>query len=536
VAEAKPAAEAKPDASDVSPEDKKMRERVQRTFALGWHITELYHFDLVGILNAPPTIAPPAQSEQGEAQSATAKQATEKMLTDTLPGLGRLGPDKRRSILIRQVREDVKETNVWKDEPKTGDSLDAQIEKAGAIVDEKEFKVEIARIHEILLEGLTVADYRLGKSYGLGRALAESTIIPYAIGTKQGLPEGASDADVGIALMAALNKEFEGERVFELQSSLLDLRDWFADYAADAVATTLGGWAMWVIRPTSVEAQVVRWTHRQNYERLRRALKRQGDVWRGLLSGEKDPKNIAGADYYFAAMASVVRRLAGLALQFLGTGIGFFLFLGVVVAGLALYYAANARNTTGVLAAVIALLTSLGVTTGSVGASVKSAWSKAEGPLWKAEVTAAVANAAWHNPAPLGSIEMIQLLLMVGDKPDPMTETRARHPGLTTLRNIPVGRLGIALIVMSIAVALFAADAGHLQRDASFFLPPLVIIGFLALIDGWDLLIGLAAKQSAPYLALPERILMPDWLTPVGLYMAPILVVAGILAGHFFWH
>lgn len=520
-------------------ERKATRDSVQRTFALGYHVTELYHFDKVGTTTAAHHAAPPAPPPAGTAGEALAvEQAAKTMLADSLPGMGRLEPDRRRSILIRQVREDLKQPGVWADTPGgvKVTQLDKRVAAAEKIPDHDKFKAEIASIHEVLLEGLTVADYRLGKSYGLGRALAETSIIPCAIGTKRGLPAGATDEQIGNALKVALEDQFEGGRVFELQSWLLDLRDWFADYASDAVATTLGGWALWVIRPTIGESDALRWNHPFAYHRVQRSLRRQGDVWRGLLSGEKDPKSIAGADYYFAAMASVVRRLAGLALQFLGTWIGFLLFLVIAVAGLALYFASTAHNTTGILAAVAALLSSLGITTGSVGASVKSAWSKAEKPLWEAEVAAAVANAAWHNPAPLGSIEMIEILLIVGDKPDQKTETRARHPNLTALRNIRVGRLGLALMVISIAVALFAADAGHLNRDASFFLPPLCIVGFLAIIDGWDLLVGLAVRQSAPYLALPERIVMPDWLGPVAFWLVPIFVLTGLLAGHFFWH
>jgi hypothetical protein len=536
-------AQAQPDTPDPesladAAERKAIRDNVQRTFALGYHITELYHFDRVGSAPSAPHAAPPAPPLAGAAGQALAvQQAAKTMLADSLPGMSRLEPGRRRSILIRQVREDLKQPGVWADTPGgvKAAQLDRRVAAADKIPDHDLFKAEIASIHEVLLEGLTVADYRLGKSYGLGRALAETSIIPCAIGTKRGLPAGATHGEIGNALKGALEDQFEGGRVFELQSWLLDLRDWFADYASDAVATTLGGWALWVIRPT-IGADPLRWDHPIAYQRVQRSLRRQGDVWRGLLSGEKDPKSIAGADYYFAAMASVVRRLASLALRFLGTWIGFLLFLIVVVAGLALYFASTTQNATGVLAAVAALLSALGITTGSVGASVKSAWSKAEEPLWAAEVAAAVANAAWHNPAPLGSIEMIELLLIVGDKPDQMTETRARHPNLTALRNIRVGRLGLALMVISIAVALFAADAGHLNRDASFFLPPLCVVAFLAIIDGWDLLVGLAVSQSAPYLALPERIAMPDWLGPVAFWLAPIFVLTGLLAGHFFWH
>jgi hypothetical protein len=527
-------------------------------------MAELYHFDKVGPEtgtrigkrtasagtqgakqpSATPASANPAAIEPvktpekpAEPKKLTVEEAVQAALKDALPGLGSLHREERRSLLIQQVKHDL--PDVWtQTEPNTADAFCGRIDTA-ASGDVSAFCSEIAAIHTELLEGLTVADFRLGKSYGLGRALAETVLIPCAVGSGRSVAGFAteSDKEKGKAFMDALLGELEGGRVYTIQAWLLDLRDWFSDCAADAVVTTLGGWSFWMIRPTIGDQHVpVDWDDAKQRGSLERALRRQGDMWRGLLSGEKDPDDIVSANFYFAAMASVVKRVAGLALQFLGTTIGLLLFLGVVVAGLALYISSTSTTSTGTLPAVIALLAALGVTTGSVGAAVQKAWSKAEGPLWAAEKTAAIANAAWEHLAPMGSVESIQLLLAVGEKADPRTETMARHPNLFKVRNIPMGRLGIVLIVVSTAIALFAADAGHLNRDASFFLPPLCLVALLAAIDGWDLLIGVATKQSAPYLALPERIQLPSWTRPVAQVLAPVFLVIGLLAGHFLWH
>jgi len=114
--------------------------------------------------------------------------------------------------------------------------------------------------------------------------------------------------------------------------------------------------------------------------------------------------------------------------------------------------------------------------------------------------------------------------------------TRPRHPRLEALRNLPAGRAGIVLIVTGTALTIGAVLAGHVQLDAAFFIPPLVVVAFLAAIDGWDLLVGLAAIRTAPYLVLPDRIRLPDWLAPAGQWLAPILFVGGLLASHYFWH
>jgi len=530
---------------------------IKQAFALGWHMAELYHFDRVGDdmtstglakapharphkLDEPPTKAepnptpkPPAEPAQAaKATLGTIEAATRSMLNDSLPGLGSLPPQERRLLLIRQVKRDLRDVWIQKESP-TSDDLGQQIDKAA----QADFCGVIAAIHKQLLEGLTVADFRIGKSYGLGRALAETSILPCAVVSSRGVTGLTTKGDKGKALETALLGMFEEYRVFTIQGWLLDLRDWFDDHAADAVSTTLGGWAFWMIRPTIGDHQTnVDWDDLKVQGRITSALRRQGDMWRGLLTGEKNPMEIASPTYYFAAMASVVRKVAGLAWTFLGTGIGLLLILLLIIGGAALYIASTSHNNTGILSAVVALLTTLGVTTGSAGAAVQKAWGKAEGPLWDAEVSAAIANSAWKNPAPLGSVEQIQLLLAVGERADARTETRARHPNLVVVRNIPVGRIGIILAVATTAISVFEADANHLNRDASFFLPPLCLVAFLVLIDGWDILVGLATKQTAPYLALPDRIEMPAWLMPVAQVLAPVFLVIGVLAGHFFWH
>ena len=515
------------DESSQKPEPHCDAALVQMAFALGWHVAELYHFDKVGVDGGTRVEGVEGTPPRG---------AQPRIVDDVLPGIGSLDPEQRRELLVRQVRHDI--PPVWSDTPGglSAAELDARIQGAAAATDVASFRAQVRQVHEALLSGLTVADFRLGKSYGIARALAESTIIPCFAAAGRGLAEDPPTGDHADAFHAALLTAFDGGRIFTIQAWLHDMRDCFPAYAADAVATTLGGWGLWIVRPTIGKRQPVAWKNQHARERVERALRRQGDVWRGLLSGEKDPVNMLGADYYFAAMASLVRRISGLAAQFLGTGIGLLLFLILMVAAIALYLSETARSTTGVLASVVTLLGSLGITAGSAWATVKKTLSQAEAPLWHAEVSAAVAHAAWKNPAPLGSIEAIQLLLAVGQRPDPESETRARHPGLTALRNLPAGRLGVILIVASTAIGVFAADAGRIQRDAAYFVPAFSIVAFLALIDGWDLLIGLAARQAAPFLALPERIELPPWLSPLAQVLAPLLLITGLLAGHFFWH
>ena len=513
--------------------------RVQGAFSLGWHVTELYHFDKLRRdvdLRSHPS-APTTPKNPGQPM-------------DALPGIGSLPDGERRAILVRQIRRDI--TQVWVQTLDGPDlrKLDEQVVALQGIPHVDEFCRAVVALHKTLLSGLTVADFRLGKSYGLARTLAESTILPCAVATSERLnpsaaargpaeqdsPTGHQRGATRTLFEESLWQQLDSGRVTQVQGWLYDLRDCFPTHAADAVATTLAGWAVWMIRPTNRAGRPVEWRKDEDRDPIERALRRQGDVWRGLLSGEKDPVGMLNSDYYFAAIRSLLARISRLALRFLGTGVGFVLFLIVLVAGIGLYASSTTRNGTSVLPAVITFLGSLGITTGTAWAAVQKALSKAEQPLWSAELAAAIAHATWHNPAPLGAIDEIQLLLIVGSTPNPEAETRARHPRLTALRNLPVGRVGVALIVAGSAVGLFGAGAGWMQRDASFFLAPLIIVAFLAAIDGWDLLIGFASRQRAPYLALPERISLPDWAGPLAEVLAPALLLAGLIAGHYFWH
>lgn len=483
---------------------------VQQAFALGWHVAELYHFD---------------------------QQRHDSIASDalSLPGIGDLSETDRKGILTRQIAHDLKV--VWSEAaiPPEAPELEKAIAAAGALTVPGALKEAILEIHTDLLSGLTVANFRLGKAYGLGRALAETSILPIAAAQGRIPTKGDGIDELGSAFLSELLRQFRGGRVDTVQGWLHDLRDCFPLYAADAVATTMGGWSVWLVRPT-IGAELANWQDGQVRGRIERTLRRQGDVWRGLLSGEKDPLNMLTSEDYFGAIRSLLAKITRLAVRFLASTIGLLLGLAAVVAAIFLYFALSSGNGSATVAAAIALLGSLGITTGSAWAAVQKALTNAEEPLWKAELSAAVSGAAWHNPAPLGSIEEIQLLLTVGSVSDEAAEMKARHPQLSVLRNLPVGRLGIILIIASTAIGIFGASHGRIERDAAYFLPALCIVAFLAAIDGWDLLIGFAARQTAPYLALPDRISLPTWAAPLAEVLAPVLLIVGLLAGHYFWH
>ena len=79
---------------------------------------------------------------------------------------------------------------------------------------------------------LTAADFRLGKAYGLGRALAETTLVTDAKNPQ------------------TFERVFARYRLANLLSWLADLKSVFPPHAAEAVRGSLQAWAAWREAPT----------------------------------------------------------------------------------------------------------------------------------------------------------------------------------------------------------------------------------------------------------------------------------------------
>ena len=94
-----------------------------------------------------------------------------------------------------------------------------------------ELRTAVAELHRQLLMALTAADFRLGKAYGLGRALAQTALLPDARH-----PE-------------TFRGTFARFRLDNLLGWLADLRSAFPPHAAKAVSGSLQAWAAWTCCP-----------------------------------------------------------------------------------------------------------------------------------------------------------------------------------------------------------------------------------------------------------------------------------------------
>lgn len=141
-------------------------------------------------------------------------------------------------------------------------------------------------LHCRLLEALTVADFRLGKAYGLGRAMAETALLPAA---------------------AATDKEAEQQfRCVLAPGRLVTIRDWLADlktllpaHTAYAVSRSLQGWEQWAHGPPADG----------DWAAAQPAIQVQGRIWRQLLTGEKAARDILKLSDYHAAGVRVAKRV-----------------------------------------------------------------------------------------------------------------------------------------------------------------------------------------------------------------------------------
>jgi len=131
--------------------------------ALGWQVAQLFH---------SPVHDGPAEDPRRDEH-------------DHLPGFTRFPCASRSKWLGEQIQSQMK---TLLDTPPQA-VLDSMTNVLTALADPHRRSVTtldaIFTLHCKLLEALTVADFRLGKAYGLGRAMAETALLPAAADTDE---------------------------------------------------------------------------------------------------------------------------------------------------------------------------------------------------------------------------------------------------------------------------------------------------------------------------------------------------------------
>ncbi len=333
-------------AKDVTAGEPAPDPEVMAAFALGWQMSELYKPG-----------AWPAHDAEPEAD---------------LPGLSGLGGSERAALGLDQIQVGLKKLEAAI--TAAGLTMPTTAAAVGAIpatVPNAAYEKAIFELHVSLLRKLTATHFKLGKAYGLGRALADTTRLPHDLST--------------------LEAQLEQHRVAKLLDWLSDLTSLFPPHAAHVVHDSLEDWRDWAANgPVDPDGKAVG------------LLRRQGQRWRSLLSGEKTATDALTVEGYVKAGEVALSRTGSLASGFFKryrTGIVVAVCLFAAGLGLLIWDPTGGSVAAG-LAGIVA---SLGVTWKGVGASLGNSAAKMERPVWEGaldeEITTSLGLIPGSEPA-----------------------------------------------------------------------------------------------------------------------------------------
>jgi hypothetical protein len=312
-------------------------------FALGWQMAELYQ------PQAWPT-NPPVRGA-------------------CLPGVSKMQAPERAFLGLSQVDVALSRLHGALSEhglnPPTTEKARGVLE-SHAVPTDNMFRDAIFDLHLRLLAVLTATDFKLGKAYGLGRALAEATGAPGSL--------------------EEVRRRLRPRHVAKFRAHLSDLATALPAHAAESVSQSLSKWSDW-----AAPAQPVR-NESEDDEHVRLLLRRQGQRWRSLLSDEKHGTDALELQNYVEAGAEALKRTSRLTLKFL---LRFFLLLIVIAllfaGGVALILVDN--SAAHIAAGLGGILASLGLTWKGIGGSLGATAGKLERPVWEASLDLQIAQA-----------------------------------------------------------------------------------------------------------------------------------------------
>jgi hypothetical protein len=224
---------------------------------------------------------------------------------------------------------------------------------------------EVSAAYHTLIMTLAAAHARLGRACELGCALADTCRVR------------------GPLTCADLMHRF-GDRLTPVQASLSDLASSLPEHASRAVSLSLAQWHKWTL-DASPDATVP--------DDLDEILKRQGELWRAVLSGEKLGRDMLADDDYLDAsktlLRSVIRRP--------------WLWSVIVAAGaliaVGLYLILTAPDALKAISgAGLTVLSAVGLTVASIKRSATDVGNRLLAEIWSAEVDWAIAQAVTVNP------------------------------------------------------------------------------------------------------------------------------------------
>ncbi len=252
--------------SEQAPGATAVTSAVTASFAFGWQMARLY----TGPLSS----------------------AAEPQLEEDLPGLSDLPAAQLVKLGLAQADMALGRLKAFLgDAPlPTTDAVTAETAKSP--VDRDAVRKAILDLHIAVLVQLTAADYRLGKAYGLGRAMADTCASAHG-----------DDAE----RRQALAHHLEPHRAQVLVAWLADLKTVFPAHASQGVADSLQRWERWAGSAGLASADP------GTVKDATRVLHRCGQTWRAILSGEKMATDLLEVSDYVAAVRGTLARAAEMA-------------------------------------------------------------------------------------------------------------------------------------------------------------------------------------------------------------------------------
>ena len=315
-------------------------DRVCAAVALGWQVAVLYH---------SPVHRGPVEDPPREAR---------------LPGYSGFSPATHARWLGEQIAATA--GRLVTDPPQAlMEALSAALAWLDAADRERETTLSaIFTLHCRLLEALYVTDFRLAKAYGLGRALAETSLVP-----ARAHGDGAA---------AAFRDLLASGRVNTLNDWLVELKTLLPDHAAYAVTSGLRDWRDWVAKQPAAA----------DWPSAQKAMHVQGYLWRELVTGEKAATDMLKLSGYLAAARQIAWRFRWVIL------LAVLAAVGVVVTLVLLPGVSPTARLLGALAWIGATLAA------AMRASDALFGSAVKGGLWQTELDESVAHAATRLPPP----------------------------------------------------------------------------------------------------------------------------------------
>ena len=241
-----------------------------------------------------------------------------------------------------------------------------------------ELKCAVEELHEASLFALTAADSRLGRAYVLGHELTDTCL-------------GVEDAE-------SFRNAF-GREAVQVKNQLSDLASSFPPHSSRAVVLSLRAWEAWAAKP-NLHKKRIRLPGDWDIQgaAIEDALRRQGELWRDLLAGDKDGQDMLDTDHYLQAGRSLVASMTSSVWEFLKAMWRPFLTMGLVcLLGLYLLFSTGAAGK--VVGLFLAVLGGLGITGAGVRTQVGKVAGELQSQLWGVALDRAIAEAVLRGPA-----------------------------------------------------------------------------------------------------------------------------------------